>query len=173
MRRCGGRWGTDGQRRRTRHCPHCSWRQRAGGSRWHIAHFSPKSASVGSASVNMALAARACTWLRGGPRGPLPCQEVLSTYALSSGICQTITEDTISSGGCCRAFRHTRRWPWPPHTTSTELALAFLGRRALLLGRAVGSFKRSQVLLSSDLCSSELEPWDKLRDPDEEDRSLL
>lgn len=107
------------------------------------------------------------------PLRPTPTLGGAVHYALSSGICQTITEDTTSSGGCCRAFRHTRRWPWPPHTTSTELALAFLGRRALFLGGAVWSFKRSQVLLSSDLCSSELEPWDKLRDPDEEDRSLF
>lgn len=80
-------------------------------------------------------------------------------------------DEASSSGRCGLAFLLTRRWPWPPQATSTELALGLRARRPRL-GDVQGRRRRSWARLSSGRGSREPEPWEGVGDPDEEETSL-
>lgn len=99
-----------------------------------------------------------------GLSGPL-------AHTCSRGICQTMRDEASSSGRCGLAFLLTRRWPWPPQATSTELALGLRARRPRL-GDVQGRRRRSWARLSSGRGSREPEPWEGVGDPDEEETSL-
>lgn len=87
-------------------------------------------------------------------------------YRLGSGICHTITVDTISSCLDCFVFLLILRCPRPPDTTNNELTFAL--SVCLDFWKCAGSLSRSYIAPSSGPCSKE--PWDRARDPHEEDR---
>lgn len=98
--------------------------------------------------------------------GSSPPDNSLLPHKLGNGICHTMMVDTISSCLGCFVFLLILLWPSPPDTTNTELTFTLWVR--LAFWKYAGSFSRSYIAPSSGPCSKE--PWDKARDPHEEDK---